>query len=776
MRRVICPVCKTGFEARITRENYAINCVSCGIAFNAAQYLPKEEFQAISERRASAGLPSRFDRGTYALGSVIRPADTPPVVQPVSPETRTGGLAFMFEEPEAVRSAAPAPAAVSVPSDAASVKSSPPVDAPQFEARNPEPVKPAPEPQRSRPRSFLEASVTTSRRRALSPVTGSQSAVATGPLASPPSQVTSSPYSRSRIPERQTGEPVYNSWLLRASQVGQPTPLVDSQEAKPLDAKGGDANASPDGAADGGVPAGRRVEARKQRPPLMEGPFGDYEIEGELARGGVGAVFRAKQISTGKPVALKVLLDGEDADEIDRERFRHECETAKSLNLPGMVQILDVGEVDSKPYMAMELVEGRSLDKLIPERTLSVHECLVIMAGVAETAGALHEAGYVHRDVKPGNILLDSYGTPKLADFGLVKSLDEVTRLTASGLVCGTPAYMAPEQARGDGKAVDPHSDVWALGAVLYEMLTATPPFQADNALRLMLKITKEEPRPPRQLNPKIPRDVEAIVLKCLSKNAERRYPNGRALSEDLKRFLDGQPVSVRQHPTVKRLWRAAHERRGVALGVGAGLVAVFLVVAGLRIALAPPNAESESVRGWGAVERQDLDVAEEAFRSAMKVDRHHARAHLGLGRVLASRALDPVARKIKDPGNYREALNLTKRAAQLDPRLEAETAAQTGWLHMNAGLFAEEVRERERAVELDSANPDYYQALALAYWNLGARGAASPGQLELYRKAARAFNTVLSLRQDYPKTREYLQVLQEQFLSRSSHTASLGN
>lgn len=204
----------------------------------------------------------------------------------------------------------------------------------------------------------------------------------------------------------------------------------------------------------------------------------------------------------------------------------------------------------------------------------------------------------------------------------------------------------------------------------------------------------------------------------------------------------------------------------------------MFLAVAALRIVLAPPNADAETSRGWTAIERQDLDGAEEAFRTALKVDRHHARAHLGLGRVLASRALDSAARKIKDPGNYREALNLTKQAAQLDPRLEAESAAQAGWLHMNAGLFAEEVRERERAVELDSANPDYYQALALAYWNLGGptRGGASPGQVELYRKAARAFNTVLSLRQDYPKTREYLQVLQEQFLSRTSHTASLGN
>ena len=774
MRRVVCPICKAGFEARLTRENFAINCVSCGVAFNAAQYLPSDDFEAVSERRAATGTPSRFDRGTYAAGSVIKPAATPAPLQPVSPETRTGGLAFMFDETPPVKEQAAEPVATS------GTTARPQMSGEPLPTTEPKPA-PTTNTKSSRPRSFLEASVTTSRHRPPGRVTGPQEAVQTGPLSEPSTSSSEQrPETARRTPEHKEGEPVYNSWLLRASQMGQPSPLVDSQDAKPLlkNAPAEDESDTEDGEkSEPAKPWGRRPAPKKKRPPLLEGTFGDYEIASELARGGVGAVFRAKQISSGKPVALKVLLDGEEADEIDRERFCRECETAKSLNLPGMVQILDVGEVDNKPYMAMELVEGRSLDKLIPERTLSVHESLIIMAGVAETAGALHEAGYVHRDIKPGNILLDSYGTPKLADFGLVKSLDEVTRLTASGLVCGTPAYMAPEQARGDGKAVDPRSDVWALGAVLYEMLTATPPFQADNALRLMLKITKEEPRPPRQLNPKIPRDVEAIVLKCLQKNANRRYSTGRELSQDLKRFLEGQPVSVRPHPTVKGLFRAAHERRGIALGVVAGLAAVLLAVVILRVALTPPDAERESARGWDAVKTQDLTSAEEAFRAALKSDRRHARAHLGLGRVLACRSLDPKGHKITDPASYREALNLTRKAVNLDPKLELEAVVQAAWLYMNAGLFAEEVCERKKAVELDSHNPDHYQALALAYWNLGGplKNGASPDQMEKYRKAYQAFNTVLSLRQDYPKTREYIQVLQEKFLTPTSHTASLG-
>jgi tetratricopeptide (TPR) repeat protein/predicted Ser/Thr protein kinase len=492
----------------------------------------------------------------------------------------------------------------------------------------------------------------------------------------------------------------------------------------------------------------RRGPSTRRR-PLLEGTFGPFEIEGEIARGGVGAVFRAREVATGRPVALKVLLDGEEADEMDRERFRRECETAKSLGLPGMVQILAVGEADGRPYMAMELVEGRSLDKLIPEKSLSVQDGLVLMQSVAETAGALHESGYVHRDIKPANILLDAYGTPKLADFGLVKSLDEVTRLTASGLVCGTPAYMAPEQARGEGKAVDPRSDVWALGAVLYEMLTATPPFQADNALRLMLRITKEDPRPPRQLNPKVPRDVEAMVLKCLQKNPEKRYPNGRALAEDIKRFLEGQPIEARRPQTVRRLWRVARERRGIAVGVAAGLVAVVLAAVVVRSAFAPPDAGVLADRGWEALGAQDLAGAEGSFRAALKQDARLARAQLGLGRALG-----------KDPARFREALRATERARELDAQLTAESHAQAAWIQMNAKRYADEVRERLEAVKCRSDSPDFHFDLGLAYWNLGGpvgSAAISQDQRQCYERARAAFDTVLSLRNDYPKAREYI-------------------
>jgi tetratricopeptide (TPR) repeat protein len=811
MARVVCPICKSGFEARISREDYAINCVSCGIAFNAAAFLPNEEFKAISERRAPAGTPSPYDRGTYVLGSVIRPAEPPaqPVfTEPVTPETRTGGLAFMYEQtppPSPGVSAIPAPVAPPAP-----------VPAPPTVAGSDAflPVAPgALQPPRKAARSFLEASGTTTRFRALKP-TGTlppvtSSALETGPLGAglPPDPKDGCARTgvRPRPPmPHQTGvnEALYKSWLLRepmpleapasnasAVQPAAPEAVPGQGPAAPVAAEvapAGPTSSVPSAppvasapkppAERSARPLGRRTPSTRRR-PILEGIFGPYEIEGEIARGGVGAVFRAREVANGRPVALKVLLDGEDADEVDRERFRRECETSKSLGLPGMVQILAVGEVDGRPYMAMELVEGRSLDKLIPEKSLSVQDSLVLMQSVAETSGALHEAGYVHRDIKPANILLDAYGTPKLADFGLVKSLDEVTRLTAAGLVCGTPAYMAPEQARGEGKAVDPRSDVWALGAVLYEMLAATPPFQADNALRLMLRITKEDPRPPRHLNPKIPRDVEAMVLKCLQKNPEKRYPNGRALAEDIKRFLEGQPIEARRAPTVHRLWEVAHERRGVAVGIVAGLAAVVVAAVLVRTAFAPPDANALTEKGCEALRTQNSAEAETLFRAALRQDPRLARAQLGLGRALGETSIDPLARKITDPARFQEALAATRKARELDSDLAPEAHTQTGWLYMNAKMFDAEVHERLEAVRLKSDSPDYHFHLGLAYWNLGGplgSEALTSGQRQCYDKALQAFDTVLNLRTEYPKAREYMKILKERFLARPSQAAAL--
>ncbi|MBI3830644.1 MAG: protein kinase [Planctomycetes bacterium] len=853
MARVVCPCCKTGFEAKISRHDYAINCVSCGIAFNAAAYLPPEEFQARAERRPPAGATHAYDRGTQALGNVIRPIPPIEPAAPASPETKTGGLPFLAEEVnDAVEAVEATPTEIRLAEERVRAshpplkkegldvragqarETTPPLSPPVQEGNVAEKPSSPPSsilpgsdldtrtaPVAHTPSSFLEASTTTARFRA---ETLQRNAAAGYVQEEPPTAVAQpvAPIVPARPPKpqrpqvdidarRQTAAraPVFS--MGAASGTTPPAnaetpapnapasailpPIKKNAPSGPLEAaRGPDSDRVMHAPARAQVPAAKppssgerpavtpppapakaTTSSGSRRRPLLEGTFGPYEIEGEIARGGVGAVFRAKETSSGRRVALKVLLDGDEAGEMETERFRRECETAKALSLPGMVQIYAVGEIDAKPFMAMELVEGRSLDKLIPEKSLSVNDCLVMMQSVADTVGALHEAGYVHRDLKPANILLGPYGAPKVADFGLVKSLDEVTRLTASGLVCGTPAYMAPEQARGDGKAIDPRSDVWALGAVLYEMLTATPPFQADNALRLMLKITKDTPKPPRQMNPKVPRDVDAIVMKCLEKNAERRYPNGRAMAEDIKRFLEGLPVEARSNQGLTRYVKAVEANRGVVIAVAGGLAAVVVVAVLARIAFAPPEAGPLAERGWTSLDQNRIADAETEFRQALKLDPKQARASLGLGKVLGLRSINPATRKAVSPVQFQEALDLTSKAAELDKNLEASAATQTAVLYMWVGAYQDEARWRERAVALDSLNPDSRQALAMAYWNAGAQTASPAARKQFFEQAVLEFGAVLRLRQDYPKTREYIKQLQERFLASPPPAAAAG-
>jgi hypothetical protein len=519
------------------------------------------------------------------------------------------------------------------------------------------------------------------------------------------------------------------------------------------------------------APAEPNGKPKAGRRPLLEGAFGPYAIECEIARGGVGAVFRACERAENRVVALKVLLDPEEQPELDRERFRRECETARSLSLPGMVRIYAVGEVDGKPYMAMEFVEGRSLDRVIPEKNLSITEALVLMRSVAETLGALHEAGYVHRDVKPANILLDHLGAPKLADFGLVKSLDEVTRLTASGLVCGTPAYMAPEQARGEGDAIDPRADVWALGAVLYELLTGRPPFKADNALRLMLKITREEPPDPRTFNAKIPSDVIRIIRRCLSKKRERRYNNGRELAQDIAYFLEGKPIAVQTQPAMRQVMHKASEYKRLLLTTVAGVAALLFVGAMMHFLFAPEKPEVHLARGRALLARQAptaevIREAEDNFRKAAQLDDLCAEAFLGLGQALGARSVDVAGRKVSDPERFREALEQLHRAARLNPKLAGVAHTWAARLHMSAGDFLSEVRERELAVRAETDRASFRHDLAIAYWNAGYR-AAGEDRNRYYERASDEFRRTLLLRPDHPKTAEYLRRLKEQHLVR---------
>jgi WD40 repeat protein len=304
-----------------------------------------------------------------------------------------------------------------------------------------------------------------------------------------------------------------------------------------------------------------------------------YEILAEQGRGGMGVVYQARHLKLNRLVALKMILAGGYAGPEQLARFRAEAETLARLRHPNVVQIYEVGEVDGKPYLALEFLEGGSLNQKLQGTPLPPWEAARLVEVLAGAVQAAHQGQIVHRDLKPANVLLTADGTPKITDFGLAKRLDEAGQ-TQSGAVLGTPSYLAPEQASGQSKQVGPAADVYALGAILYECLTGRPPFKAATTVDTLLQVANEEPVAPRRLQPKVPRDLETICLKCLSKEPSRRYATARALAEDLRRFLSDQPVKARPVGAIERGLKWV--RRRPAAAVAHGLVLLVVVLGGL--------------------------------------------------------------------------------------------------------------------------------------------------------------------------------------------------
>jgi WD40 repeat protein/predicted Ser/Thr protein kinase len=272
-----------------------------------------------------------------------------------------------------------------------------------------------------------------------------------------------------------------------------------------------------------------------------------YEILGELGRGGMGVVYKAKQISLNRVVALKMILSGAHAGEQQRRRFRGEAEAAAQLQHLNIVQVYEVGEHERCPFIALEHVDGRSLNDILNEsRSLPPFQAAALVEQLARAVHYAHQRGIVHRDLKPSNILLTKDVTPKITDFGLAKRLDDVTNHTRTGDILGTPSYMAPEQAAGDTRAIGPGTDIFSLGAILYEMLTGRPPFEGSSAFDTIYLVMTSEPDRPSHLNTRVPKDLETICLKCLEKNPIQRYPSAGALSEDLARFQIGDTITAR--------------------------------------------------------------------------------------------------------------------------------------------------------------------------------------------------------------------------------------
>jgi tRNA A-37 threonylcarbamoyl transferase component Bud32 len=290
--------------------------------------------------------------------------------------------------------------------------------------------------------------------------------------------------------------------------------------------------------------------------------FGDYRLIEEVGRGGMGVVYCAEQISLGRQVAVKMILKDQLASDSERQRFFAEARATAQLQHGGIVPVYDVGEIDGRPYFAMQYIQGRTLQELINTGSIDERQSVRVVQMIAEAVDFAHQNGVLHRDIKPSNILVDSNGIARLTDFGLAKHTDAGESLTRTGVVLGTPSYMSPEQASGRMGNISPASDVYSLGSVLYHALTGRPPFVAKSTMDMLLQVMEQDPPNPRLLNPKIDRDLEMILVRCLQKPQDLRYPSAANLAADLSAYLKDEPISARSGQfaqVVARWFRETH-------------------------------------------------------------------------------------------------------------------------------------------------------------------------------------------------------------------------
>jgi serine/threonine protein kinase/Tfp pilus assembly protein PilF len=308
-------------------------------------------------------------------------------------------------------------------------------------------------------------------------------------------------------------------------------------------AKAGSAKADDPGQVDNSAHA----TASGERLAKLAGDFGDYELLKEIGRGGQGVVYLARQKSLNRTVALKFLRLGHCTSRADLKRFRREAQAAASLDHPGIVPIYEVGESEGSCYFSMKFVEGGQLDEIVNRAPMSIRKAAELIAKLARIVHYAHEHGILHRDIKPGNILLDQNGEPHLTDFGLARLVESESTVTRTREVMGTPSYMAPEQAMGNNAQLTNATDVYGLGTVLYQLLTGRPPFSGQTTYEIIRLLLHTEPRAPRLLNPKIDRDLCTICLKCLEKDPQRRYSSALALAEDLEHWLKREPIHAKR-------------------------------------------------------------------------------------------------------------------------------------------------------------------------------------------------------------------------------------
>jgi eukaryotic-like serine/threonine-protein kinase len=479
-----------------------------------------------------------------------------------------------------------------------------------------------------------------------------------------------------------------------------------------------------------------------------------YDILEELGRGGMGVVYKARHRRLQRLVALKMILAGAHVGQIGLARFRAEAEAVAKLVHSNIVQIYETGEHEGRPYFSLEFVDGGSLDKRIGESPTSPRAAAQLVETLARTMEVAHQRGIVHRDLKPANILLAKLGSqssvvrnretdsfslpadhwsrttvPKIADFGLVKRMDEDSSQTQSGTILGSPSYMAPEQAGGKNREIGPAVDIYSLGAILYELLVGRPPFKAGNPLDTVRQVIEQEPVPPRQLEPRVPHDLETICLKCLEKDPTRRFSSAAELADDLSRFVDGDPILARPTPAWERAWKWARRRPAIVALLGVSALAVLGMVlfivwhnASLRAKLDVALAEERRARQreYDVVQEQRLSLVQQEgqklFDSARVAvaasDWSSARLHLE--KALTTIGSEPRVEAL------REAAQALLRQVEHELRVEADRRASQARFQTFANIRDQAqflgtlYTGMDLAANLEAARSSVHQALAV--------------------------------------------------------------
>jgi WD40 repeat protein len=434
--------------------------------------------------------------------------------------------------------------------------------------------------------------------------------------------------------------------------------------------------------------------------------FRDYEIHRELGRGGMGVVYEARQMSLNRPVALKMIKAGVLADDAELRRFQNEAEAVAILDHPGIVPVHEVSQHDGQRYFSMKLVPGDSLAAGLDRYRDDPRAAARLVAEAAEAVHHAHLRGILHRDLKPANILVDELGHPHVTDFGLAKKVEGESELTQSGAILGTPAYMAPEQASGRRGAVTMASDVYGLGAILYALLTGRAPFGGDGVMETLDAVRTHPPEPPTRLNPRLSRDLEVICLKCLEKDPQRRYTSARALAEDLRRYLAGEPITARPVGRMQRAWMWSRRNPGIA-ALGALLVASLIAGAAFSLAFAVRANQAAGL------------ASQEAVRASQEATRANEQAEVARRQRDGSERLRYVAeinlaQRDWDAGNVELARS---RLADLAPKQPGDTDLRGWeWFYLNAAFRPElrVLRADQADMECVAFGPDG-QTLATA-------------------------------------------------------------